>query len=422
MSCIGNSGPAPASRCTPWPTTSSWPACFPATATSRAAFRRTCRRTTSMQPANVIAYAIAGTMDIDLENDPLGTDAEGNPVFLRRHRARPTTRWPRWWTQFVTRRLVRAGRGGHVRGRRRVAGPRRRAERHVRLGRGLYLRAPAPLLRRHGARAVAGQAPIEGARVLGNFGDFITTDHISPAGVHRARLCRRRAYLRGPWRGSGRLQHLRQPSRQPRGDDARHLRQREAAEQAGRRPQGRLDARLHHGRDRAAVLRGRELPRGAASPAAVACGQDVRLGSARATGRPRVPMLLGVRVAIAESFERIHRSNLIGMGILPLQFVEGQNADDARASTAPRSSPWRPIDFSAGLPSPAVVQVTAETRRRQRGDLRRHGAHRHAHGGPLLRERRHPPVRPARFDRRSHTLRARRVFSFRSRRFESDYS
>ena len=71
------------------------------------------------------------------------------------------------------------------------------------------------------------------------------------------------------------------------------------------------------------------------------------------------PMLLGVRVAIAESFERIHRSNLIGMGILPLQFIEGQNAetlglDGSEAITV------APIDFSAGLPSPAVVKVTAK--------------------------------------------------------------
>ena len=70
-------------------------------------------------------------------------------------------------------------------------------------------------------------------------------------------------------------------------------------------------------------------------------------------------MLLGVRVAIAESLERLHRSNLIGMGILPLQFAEGQNADELGLDGS-EAITVAPIDFSAGLPVPAVVQVTAE--------------------------------------------------------------
>lgn len=78
-------------------------------------------------------------------------------------------------------------------------------------------------------RAVEGQAPIEGARVLGNFGDFITTDHISPAGAIAPDMPAAE-YLEAHGVGSGRLQHLRQPSRQSRGDDARHLCQREAGE------------------------------------------------------------------------------------------------------------------------------------------------------------------------------------------------
>ena len=71
------------------------------------------------------------------------------------------------------------------------------------------------------------------------------------------------------------------------------------------------------------------------------------------------PMLLGVRVAIAESFERIQRSNLIGLGILPLQFIEGQNAETLGLDGS-EVIPVAPIDVSAGLPSPAVVKVTAE--------------------------------------------------------------
>ena len=70
------------------------------------------------------------------------------------------------------------------------------------------------------------------------------------------------------------------------------------------------------------------------------------------------PALLGVRAVIAESFERIHRSNLIGMGILPLQFEEGQNAD-ALVLDGTEVFDVASIDFSAGLPSPAKVSVAA---------------------------------------------------------------
>jgi aconitate hydratase len=69
--------------------------------------------------------------------------------------------------------------------------------------------------------------------------------------------------------------------------------------------------------------------------------------------------LQGVRVALAESFERIHRSNLIGMGILPLQFKEGENAEWLGLDGSERISVGS-LDFSEGLPSPRVVKVVAE--------------------------------------------------------------
>ncbi len=98
--------------------------------------------------------------------------------------------------------------------------------------------------------------------------------------------------------------------------------------------------------------------RAAGAPAAVLAGKMYGSGSSR-DWAAKGPMLLGVRVAIAESFERIHRSNLIGMGILPLQFTEGQNADELGLDGS-ETITVAPIDFSAGLPAPAVVQVTAE--------------------------------------------------------------
>lgn len=71
------------------------------------------------------------------------------------------------------------------------------------------------------------------------------------------------------------------------------------------------------------------------------------------------PMLQGIRAAFAESFERIHRSNLIGMGILPLQFEEGQNAESLGLDGTERITVGE-VDFSGGLPNPSHVAVTAK--------------------------------------------------------------
>ena len=71
------------------------------------------------------------------------------------------------------------------------------------------------------------------------------------------------------------------------------------------------------------------------------------------------PALLGIRAAFAESFERIHRSNLIGMGILPLQFQEGESAESLGLDGSELYT-VAPVDFSQGLPEPRVVDVTAE--------------------------------------------------------------
>ena len=96
---------------------------------------------------------------------------------------------------------------------------------------------------------------------------------------------------------------------------------------------------------------------GGRAPAVVLAGKGDGSGSSR-DWAAKGPLLQGVRAAIAESFERIHRSNLIGMGILPLQFVEGENADTLGLDGSERIS-VAPIDFSKGLPEPAVVTVTA---------------------------------------------------------------
>ena len=106
-------------------------------------------------PPLVVAYALAGTMDIDLDHEPLGTDQEGKPVFLDRHLAVAGGGADR-------RRLVRRGRHVHHRLRRRLqrrrqlARPRSPDRRHLRVGAHVHLRRPAAVLRRHAGRARAG--------------------------------------------------------------------------------------------------------------------------------------------------------------------------------------------------------------------------------------------------------------------------
>ena len=136
-------------------------------------------------PPLVVAYAIAGTMDIDITTDPLGTDEAGKPVYLRdiwptpaevqetiadSHRRRHVHR--------ALRRRVRRGRGCGSRCRR---PPATRSS-----GTRLDLRAQAAVLRGHGRRSPPRSTDIAGARVLAKLGDSVTTDHISPAGSIKA--------------------------------------------------------------------------------------------------------------------------------------------------------------------------------------------------------------------------------------------
>ena len=259
-----------------------------------------------MQPANVIAYAIAGTMDIDLEKDPLGTDAEGNPVFYA-DIVPAADEVAALVDEFVTADLY-------------------------------------------------GQDAIEGARVLGNFGDFITTDHISPAGaiapdMPAAEYLEAHGVAPADFNtyGSRRGNH----EVMMRGTFANVKLQNKLAD--GRKGGWTRDfttgeiTPLYYAAENYAA---------SDTPAAVLAGKMYGSGSSR-DWAAKGPMLLGVRVAIAESFERIHRSNLIGMGILPLQFIEGQNAETLGLDGS-ETITVAPIDFSAGLPSPAVVKVTAE--------------------------------------------------------------
>ena len=307
-----------------------------------------------MQPANVIAYAIAGTMDIDLAKDALGVDGDGNPVYFA-DIVPDEAEVAALVDQYVTADLYEQGAAGMFEGD--AAWQALGAEPSDTFAwdeASTYVRRP-PYFDGMG-RAVEGQAPIEGARVLGNFGDFITTDHISPAGAIAPDMPAAE-YLEA--HGVASADFNTYGSR--RGNHEVMMR--------GTFANVKLTNKLADGRkggwtrdfttgEIAPLYYAAEHYRAAGAPVAVLAGKMYGSGSSR-DWAAKGPMLLGVRVAIAESFERIHRSNLIGMGILPLQFAEGQNADELGLDGS-ETITVAPIDFSAGLPKPAVVQVTAE--------------------------------------------------------------
>ena len=202
-----------------------------------------------------------------------------------------------------------------------------------------YVKRP-PYFEGMAAEAPEGFDEIKGARALAMLGDSVTTDHISPAGAIKQRHAGRQVPARARRRAEG-LQLLRLTARQPRGDDARHLRQRAAAQPARPGYRGRL-----HRRRTARTSSSSTPPCEYQSddvPLCVLAGKEYGSGSSR-DWAAKGPRLLGVRFVIAESYERIHRSNLVGMGILPLQFPDGETAESLgldglrRPST---SSRWR---------------------------------------------------------------------------------
>ena len=169
-----------------------------------------------------------------------------------------------------------------------------------------------------------GVEPIGSARVLALLGDSITTDHISPAGAIKKDSPAGR-WLIEQGVEPRRIQLLRLAARKPRGDDPRHLRQHPPPATFWSREAGGFTRHFPDGEEMtifdAAIAYGRE-----GVPLVVLAGKEYGSGSSR-DWAAKGTKLLGVRAVIAESFERIHRSNLIGMGVLPLQFPDGESVD-----------------------------------------------------------------------------------------------
>jgi aconitate hydratase len=276
-------------------------------------------------PPLVVAYALAGTMDVDLQNDPLGEDADGEPVYLR-------DIWPsaeevaRTIEQAVQSDMFVKSYDGVYAGDERWRGldvP--TGDRFAWDDESTYVQNP-PYFRDMPVEPTP-VTDIEGARVLALLGDSVTTDHISPAGAIKpdspaGRYLQERGVERKDFNSYGAR----------RGNHEVMMR--------GTFANIRLRNLLAPGTEGGVTLRlgGSGEPEQMAIydaamqyaeegvPLIVIGGKEYGSGSSR-DWAAKGTNLLGVRAVIAESFERIHRSNLVGMGVVPLQFKDGESAE-----------------------------------------------------------------------------------------------
>ncbi len=274
-------------------------------------------------PPLVVAYALAGSTEVDLSSEPLGTGSDGQPVYLR-------DIWPssaeiaRTISDTIGPEMFKKNYGDVFKGDARwnaVASP--DGEIYAWDGKSTYIKNPPYF---DGMSSQPGHiADIHGARVLGYFGDSITTDHISPAGSIKKDSPAGR-YLIG--RGVEPAQFNSYGSRRGNDDvmvrgtfaNIRIKNQFFGGEEGGNT--------LYFGSnppEKLAIYDAAQKYKADGTPLVVIAGKEYGTGSSR-DWAAKGTLLLGVKAVIAESFERIHRSNLVGMGVLPLQFLDGQSA------------------------------------------------------------------------------------------------
>jgi aconitate hydratase len=281
-----------------------------------------CRANYLASPPLVVAYALKGTVRSDIINDPIGTGGNGEPVFLK-------DIWP---SNEEIRRLIDA----HVHSdmfRKRYADVYQGDEqwRSIDVTGGAtyswpsestYIQNPPYFIGMTMTPTPPGD--IDGARALAVFGDSITTDHISPAGAIKPDSPAGRYLLE---HGVSRPEFNSYGAR--RGNHEVMMR----GTFANIRIRNRMLDNVEGGCTRYAPT-GEVMPiydaamayKADGTPLVVLAGKEYGTGSSR-DWAAKGTILLGVRAVIAESFERIHRSNLVGMGVLPLQFHEGENAE-----------------------------------------------------------------------------------------------
>jgi aconitate hydratase len=307
-------------------------------------------------PPLVVAYAIAGSMDVDLFDDPLGQDPEGNDVFLR-------DIWPspkeveEVIAQAITADMFSSDYSDVFSGDARwKALPTPAGDTFAWETDSTYVRRP-PYFDGMPSEPEP-VSDIEGARVLLKLGDSVTTDHISPAGAikkdspagaylaehgvaHRdfnsygSRRGNHEVMIRGTF-ANIRLRNQLAPGTE--GGFTRDFTQADA-------PVATVyDASVNY------IANG--------TPLVVLAGKEYGSGSSR-DWAAKGTALLGVKAVIAESYERIHRSNLLMMGVLPLQFPEGQSADSLGLTGEEEFSITGATALNDGIPR--TVKVTAES-------------------------------------------------------------
>ena len=279
-------------------------------------------------PPLVVAYALAGTVDIDLDKDPLGNGSDGAPVYLK-------DLWPtQQEINEVASSSVRAEmfkeRYADV-----FSGSDMWKDIEVTGGdlykwdeNSTYIHHP-PYFQTL-TMDVGAVKDIKGARVLGMFGDSITTDHISPAGniaidspagkyLQERDVAPQYFNSYGSRRGNDLVM--------ARGTFANiRIKNLLVAPKEGNWTKYFGDGKQTTDNQTLPFYDAAMLYQKADIPVIILAGKEYGTGSSRDWGA-KGPLLQGVRAVIAESFERIHRSNLVGMGILPLKFAEGQNAE-----------------------------------------------------------------------------------------------
>ena len=349
MTCIGNSGPLPD---TVTKTVEAEDLVVAAVLSGNRNFEGRVNPLTKANylasPPLVVAYALAGTVEIDLTKDPLGTNDKGQAIYLR-------DIWP---TQPEITKAVRMSVDPAMFRKEYTNVTTNPLWQQIDVTAGelfdwddksTYIQEPPFFI---GAASERKLQPINAARVLVMVGDSVTTDHISPAGnikknspagqylmangvdvadfnQYGARRGNDRVMTRGTF-ANIRLKNLLAPGTE--GGVTRHL------------PTGEtmsiFDASVKYQQQNTPLL--------------VLAGKDYGMGSSRDWAAKGV-MLLGVKAVIAESFERIHRSNLVGMGVFPLQYTAGQT----RATLGLTGEETFDIHVPAEMQPKQQIQVTA---------------------------------------------------------------
>ena len=304
-------------------------------------------------PPLVVAYALAGTVDIDLDRDPIGVGKDGKQVYLRDiwpSSAEVASTVERALTPAMFEKVYAEVFAGSDEWKA-IAGA--SAALYAWREASTYIQEP-PFFTTL-TIDVKPVPAIEGARVLALLGDSITTDHISPAGdialgtpaaryleahgvkkvdfnSYGARRGNDRVMVRGTF-SNIRLKNLMVPG-----------------------VEGGVT--IHHpSGERLAIFDAAERYRGEGVPLVILAGKEYGSGSSR-DWAAKGTLLLGVRAVIAQSYERIHRANLVGMGVLPLQFREGEGAETYALTGEERFSITVPADVT-----PRMAVVAKVTRR-----------------------------------------------------------